>query len=1036
MANKYIRVFHAGLILLFLFCSPGFSQFGQNKVQYRNFEWKYIQSPNFDIYYYDTKYLAEATANWAENALASIQKTLNHKINKRISLIVYKSHNEFQQTNVIYQYMPEGVGGVTELMKNRVVLPFEGKQYQFKHVIHHELVHAVLNDMLYGGTLQSALATGQRLEFPLWMNEGLAEWESIGNMNTETDMFMRDVSLSDLLVGLERLSGYYAYRGGQTFYWYVAEKYGAEKVGDLVNKIKVYGTVENAFKSAFHMSFEDFSEQWVKDMKKLYWPDIDKYKDPEDFAERITEHKKDRSFYNSSPAISPDGDRMAYISALGGEFGIYISELKQGKERKYRKIISSNRDQDFEDLNMLTPGISWSPDGKSLAISAKAGGVDAIYIVDVNTEDYNKLSLEMPSIASVKWSPDGKFLAFTATDRLSSDIFVYNIETKSTEKLTNDVFTDIVPEWSPDSKQLYFISDRGENLNGFAGAEVKIWNHDVEQTDIYKIDISTKAISRITFTPKYDKTTLAVSSDGSSIFFVSDESGIGNLYMLDLKTGIYKPKTNSLNGLFQISLANDDSKLLFSTQIDGGYDIFQINFPVDKPYIDSLPFTEFRKKEMNKAMLISNAMNAGAEENSAASADKLTGYGSFNIEFSRQQVVKPNPDAGKSAESSSDSSVVTDYELNDTTLKERTYKLKFSPDVVLGNPGYSTYFGFQGVAQMLFSDVMGDHQIYFLANLLYDLRNSNFLLAYSYLPNLIDYQASIYHSAGYVRRSDSYLYRFRDWGGAVGALLPFDRFRRLEFELNFKNLSRENLSFPKEPAFSKFLLVPTIKYVYDNVSYGFFAPVDGSRYNIELKGAPPLSRDSSGFFTLKFDYRKYFRVSDWMSLALRGSAGKSIGGKPQRFFLGGTDNWFNRTFKNDYLPFDEPEDFAFMEFIMPMRGVSVNERSGSQFFLVNAEFRFPIIYAFFPTALPIAFQSVMGAVFVDAGGAWNGEISDFSAARKNLSEKSVPKDLLLSAGIGLRSYVMGLPLKLDVAWQYLYWNWSIPKYMVSMGYDF
>jgi Tol biopolymer transport system component len=1035
MAKIHIRNIGIGLLAFVILSSIALSQFGQNKVQYRKFDWKYIQSPNFDVYYYDTKYLAEETAHWAEEALVSIQKTLNYKINKRISLIIYKSHNEFQQTNVIYQYMPEGVGGVTELMKNRVVLPFEGKQYQFKHVIHHELVHAVLNDMFYGGTLQSALSSGQRIEFPLWMNEGLAEYESIGDMNTQTDMFMRDVSLSDYLVGLERLNGYYAYRGGQTFYWYVAEKYGQEKVGDLINKLRVYGTVDNAFKSAFKMSFEDFSEQWVKDMKKLYWPDIDKYKDPEDFADRITEHKKDRSFYNSSPAISPDGEKMAYISALGGEFGIYISELKSGKERKFSKIISSNRDQDFEELNMLTPGISWSPDGKSLAISAKAGGTDAIYIVDVQTEDYKKLELELPSIASVKWSPNGKYLAFTATDRLSSDLFVYDIATKDLKRLTNDVFTDIVPEWAPDSKLLYFISDRGDEIDGNIGKEYKIWNHDVKQSDIFTIDIETKSIKRITYTPQFEKTTLAVNSDATKLFFVSDENGIGNLYMLDLKTGIYKPKTNSLNGLFQISLAADDSKLLFSTQIDAGYDIFLINFPIDKPFIDSLPFTEFRKKETDKLKLISSQSVSNQDENSTAKSEDLTGYDNFSIEFSRQQVVKPNPDAEKK-ENHGDTAAVAGYDLTDTTLKEKSYKIKFSPDLVLGNPGYSTYFGVQGVAQMLFSDVMGDHQIYFLANLLYDLRNSNFYLAYSYLPNLIDYQVSLYHSAGYVRRSDGYLYRFRDWGGSVSALYPFDKFRRMEFDLNFKNLSRENLNFPKEPSVGKFLIVPTVKYVYDNVSYGFFAPIDGSRYNIDIKGAPPLSGDSSGFITVKFDYRKYFRIGDWMSLAFRGSAGKSFGNKPQRFFLGGTENWFNRSFKNNYLPFDEPEDFAFMEFIMPMRGVSVNERNGSQFFLANAEFRFPLIYAFFPTAIPLVFQSMMGAVFVDAGGAWNGDISDFTAARMNLSEKSVPKDLLLSAGFGLRSYVMGLPLKLDVAWQYLYWNWTKPMYMVSLGYDF
>ena len=84
MIFKYKRFISTGILLFFILSAASFSQFGQNKVQYRKFEWKYIQSPNFDVYYYDTKYLAEAAANWAEDALKSIQKTLNHKINKRI----------------------------------------------------------------------------------------------------------------------------------------------------------------------------------------------------------------------------------------------------------------------------------------------------------------------------------------------------------------------------------------------------------------------------------------------------------------------------------------------------------------------------------------------------------------------------------------------------------------------------------------------------------------------------------------------------------------------------------------------------------------------------------------------------------------------------------------------------------------------------------------------------------------------------------------------------------------------------------------
>src|SRR5438128_999720 len=103
------------------------NNFGKNKVHYSEFDWKYIQSPHFDIYYYEGGYeLAQFVAEIAEESLVSIEKGIRYDITQRISILVYNSHNDFQQTNAVGEYLPEGVGGVTELFKNRVVLPYEG----------------------------------------------------------------------------------------------------------------------------------------------------------------------------------------------------------------------------------------------------------------------------------------------------------------------------------------------------------------------------------------------------------------------------------------------------------------------------------------------------------------------------------------------------------------------------------------------------------------------------------------------------------------------------------------------------------------------------------------------------------------------------------------------------------------------------------------------------------------------------------------------------------------------------------------------
>src|SRR5690349_1253816 len=113
---------------LALFVQLTFAQdtpFGKNKVQYTEFEWFYIQSAHFDVYFSQGgEYIADFTADVAESSYISISKSFRYQITQRIPIVVYNSHNDFQQTNVVNEYLEEGIGGVTELFKNRVVLPF------------------------------------------------------------------------------------------------------------------------------------------------------------------------------------------------------------------------------------------------------------------------------------------------------------------------------------------------------------------------------------------------------------------------------------------------------------------------------------------------------------------------------------------------------------------------------------------------------------------------------------------------------------------------------------------------------------------------------------------------------------------------------------------------------------------------------------------------------------------------------------------------------------------------------------------------
>ena len=124
-------------ILYILFLVILLPQFGQNKVQYDYFDWNFIQTKHFDIYYYgEGSNLIDFIAKQSEDAYDNHSSRMGWKLQNRIAIIIFNSHNDFQQNNVINTYMYEGISGVTELYKNRVVIPFDGSLKDFKHVLY------------------------------------------------------------------------------------------------------------------------------------------------------------------------------------------------------------------------------------------------------------------------------------------------------------------------------------------------------------------------------------------------------------------------------------------------------------------------------------------------------------------------------------------------------------------------------------------------------------------------------------------------------------------------------------------------------------------------------------------------------------------------------------------------------------------------------------------------------------------------------------------------------------------------------------
>ena len=1026
------------LVLLSVLPVSAFGQsetFGQNKVQYERFSWSYLQTDHFDIYFADGgHWLADFAATAAESAYAAISKSFRYQLVNRVPIILYNSHNEFQQTNVINEYLEEGIGGVTELFKNRVILPYEGDYKKFRHVIHHELVHAVINDMFYGGSIQSIISNNITLQLPLWFNEGLAEYEAL-RWDTDSDMFLRDATVHEYLPQMNMLYGYFAYRGGQSVWWYIANKYGEQKIGEILNRIKSTRSVEAGFRGSVGLGIEELSERWQKEQKVMYWPDIAKRDEPADYARRLTNHRKENSFYNTSPALSPQGDKVAFISDRDDYFSIYILNTVDGAVAK--KLVSGQQTKNFEELHLLTPGISWSPDGKRVALATKAGEEDAVLLIDAESGDEEKLTFGLKGIFSVTWSPQGDKLAFVGNTATQSDIYVYDFTTKQLTNLTNDVFSDAFPAWAPDGSVIYFSSDRGDQLRAISSEPFLF---DYHQADLYRITVATREVERITDWPNSDETSVVVGPTGKKILFVSDRNGINNVYEMDLETMKYRPLTNSLSGVYQLSLSKDGSKLAFSSLNYAGFDLFLMRNPFERDLkMADVEQTEYFKGKYTPKPASEEPSGA---KTSPPAADSTSLYGKdIQIDFS-SYVFKDTYEETVPRDSTI-ARLPKIADNVDSTGKYRVnrYKLNFSPDIIYGNAGYDTFYGVTGTTVMAFSDLMGDHQIIFATNLLLDLKNSDFALQYYYLPLRTDFGFGGFHSARFVllygpgSNPYVYLYRFRTYGLNFAALYPIDKFNRFDFGLNWYNISKENLDDPNEPTQSRTVIVPGISFTHDTSLWGITAPVTGTRYKLNLYGTPKIGASGLSFVNATADYRTYLRLGRYYGFAFRLAGGGSFGRNPQKFIIGGVENWINPTFETGYVPLQNAEDYIFLQVGVPLRGYNYDAKFGSRYGLFNLEFRYPLLAFLQAGPLPIGLQSLGGVFFFDMGSAWDRE-RDFVAFTKDQQGNTVTNDLLMGMGTGMRVYFLAFFLKIDVAWAWYLSSFSPPKYYFSFGADF
>ncbi|HKT79798.1 MAG TPA: hypothetical protein VJP86_06230 [Vicinamibacterales bacterium] len=969
LGNRSLTLALAAIVLLLGASGASAQYFGQNKVQYKDLKFQVLKTDHFDIYFYPSERDGiDIAARLAERWRVRLGRILNHDLSGRQVLVLYGSHTDFEQTNILEGQLGEGTGGVTESVLRRIILPLGGPIADTDHVIGHELVHAYQFDISSRpGTPQN----GANM-LPLWFIEGMAEYLSLGPVDANTAMWLRDAVRNEdrgsKLPDLKDLNNpkYFPYRWGQAFWAYVGGRWGDGVIGDMLDIAGATGDIDLAITRTLGVTSKELSDDWHTAIRRAYSVTAS---EDEQLGTVVIQGRGLGTDMNIGPSISPDGRMIAFLSERSLlSIDLYVADAANGKV--LRKLTSTSTDPHFSSIQFIASAGAWDAESKRIAIAAISSGKPALAIYNAlngDKEDEFKVG-DLDEILNPTWAPDGHSIAFSGMARGLTDLFVYDLTTKQLRQLTHDAFADIQPAWAPNGRSIAFATDRfSSNLDRLEMGAYRI----------ALIDPQSGAIRPITAFTDGKNINPQWAPDSSSILFISDRDGIANLYQVSLGTGAVAQLTSTRTGLSGItatspalSVASRAGVAAFSVYNNGGYDIH------------TLPLTN-----SNGDLTIPSIarIDLSPVSDTAAMLPPLDR--------------RPSDVSGYLADATSG--------LPDTTPDNvEDYKAKLSlqtigqPQIAVGASRYGAAIG--GGISMSFGDLLGNHildttvQFNSAINGNFSIKDTIASVAYlnrthrwnwGVAASQVPYTSgSVQQGVDIVNGAPAFVDRtivFRQTElGANGILMyPLNRAQRIEFQSGFSRVSfdeitrtqaftldtgQQFLDDTNTTPFGETLTLATnaAALVYDTSSFGATSPISGQSYRFEA--APTFG--TVNYMGVLTDYRRYWMPAPFYTLAGRvlhyGRYGS--GGDDSRLvplYLG----YANLVRGYDVNTFDAADCTPNAVSDCP----EFDRLLGSRMLVGNLEFRFPLLRPFGVSQAMYGPVPTEVALFADSGVAWD-----------------------------------------------------------------
>lgn len=1041
-------------------------EFGKNRVQYKEFEWFYYPGENFEVYYYiGGEQLAQYVLISCEKNLPQIQKFFDFPLEEKIQVLSYVKQSEFRQSNIgILGDDQFNIGGAARILGNKLFTYYEGDHARLEIQIRENLSRVVFSQMMYGGDWKDVLKSSTLLSIPKWYEEGIIRFAARGK-TLQADQFMRDRVQQGRLKSLNRLYNEEAALGGEAFWAYVAEVYGASVIPNILYMARVSRNVESGFLFVLGQSIDTVTRDFIRYYEsrqgkgriqllpgepplpadgsrsaKKAWK-----KENKKLGQLPVRYKKKYRYTHLN--ISPDARYMAYVTNEMGQYKVWIFDRETGKrkrilKREYR--LDRIQDESF-------PVMAWHPSGTFLTIVTERKGRAYIGQYNLDEKKWTEKELfRLEKVTSMDYSPDGKRIIMSGVNRGQTDLYLYQVIGNNYEQLTNDIFDDLQPRFLRDGKSVIFASNRPDDT---LRKNVPIDRYQTtKDIFIFPIERRSNVLERVTNTPDRDEQYPSGYSRGHYTYLAQSGTTL-NRYMSRIDSTISRIDTAVHYRYFTAShLISDLPRSPEYYQFEEATGNYILAFKRG-----SKPVISFGSRGDDR--LLGLAEEAGetssppeeppvggtmqrVQDDLPPDQINIRNY-TFEDERKNYQYDKQTvriTEVGKAPETA-DAAPLGTIEIP----KARVYRLNFATDYVLtqvDNSFTSAFYqnfsgptsinpGISGLIKVGASDLFEDFKIVGGFRLSGDLQNNDYGITFENLKRRWDRRYTFQRQSQFQSfqfnffktNTHSFTYQLR---------YPFNELTSVRITGIMRHdrivlLSVDPQSLA-QPNFNEYNAGVRVEYVFDNTINRGLNLYNGTRYKfwLERYQQPDKWDRRTDFNVAGFDFRHYQRIHRELIAAFRFAGATTFGHYKLIHYLGGVDNWlFQRIDSSTPIAFDQ--NYSFQSFAGPMRGFYVNARNGSSVAMSSAEIRWPVFKHLLNKPIRSDFVENFQIVgFLDAGTAWTGRdpYSDENAFNQTVVEQNPVtvtidnnrEPIIYGYGFGLRSRVLGYFVRADWAW--------------------